>query len=78
MLFAAKKEVILDKVMKCGRDTKILYSIVNNITNVNKENPLRDRTSDKELANQFVDYFLGKSVKITKVLEEKALYIPYD
>jgi exonuclease III len=76
MLFAAKKETISEMVIKCGKDSKALYQLVNNITGVKKVNPLPDSQSDKHLAEEFADFFLGKIIKIRQDLCEKSLYTP--
>ena len=78
MLFAAKVKVISDQVINCGKDTKALYVLISNITGVRKENPLPIHTNDKELADQFADFFLEKIVKIRDELKDKNLYVPYD
>ena len=78
MLFKAKIDVISNEVIKCGKDTRALYKLINNITGVRKENPLPKCVTDKGLANEFADFFLDKILKIRKELDSKHLYIPYD
>lgn len=78
MLFAAKKCAISEMVVSCGKNTKALYSLINNITGVKKETPLPDHTSEKDLADEFASFFIGKIVKIRDDLLDRPLYIPYD
>ena len=40
-------------------DSKKLFDLVSNITGATKENPLPECSSDKELANQFAEFFLS-------------------
>ena len=78
MLFKAKIDVISNEVIKCGKDTRALFKLINNITGVRKENPPPKCVTDKDLANEFADFFLDKILKIRKELDSKHLYIPYD
>ena len=63
MLFESKRINIVNKVNQCNRDTRQLLRLVSNITSSTKDNPLPDRKSNKELANQFVEYFIEKFKK---------------
>ncbi len=57
MTFAVKKLEISNKVMECGNNTKNLYSLVNNITGVKKQNPMPENITDENLAENFADFF---------------------
>ena len=64
MLFESKKINIANKVNQCSRDTKQLFRLVSKITSSTKDNPLPDRRSNQELADQFAEYFIDKIKKI--------------
>ena len=55
-----KTEIISGKITKLRGDTKNLYSLVYQLTGNEKENPLLERQSDEDLANEFTDYFINK------------------
>ena len=55
-----KQQTITKKVLDCGRDSKQLFSIVNSITNNKQLNPLPDKKSHGEMANDFADFFIRK------------------
>ena len=78
MLFKTKIDVISNEVIKCGKATRALFKLINNITGVRKENPLPKCVTEEDLANEFADFFLDKILKIRKELDGKHLYIPYD
>lgn len=78
MLFAAKKQEISDKVIKCGKDTKKLYSLVNKLTGTKKSNPMPEGKSDAQLAEDFADFFIEKIMNIRQSLADKTLYNPTD
>ena len=48
------------KILDCGRDSKQLFSIVTAVINNKQINPLPDNKSYGEMANDFVDFFIGK------------------
>ncbi len=50
--------------MECGNNTKNLYSLVNNIKGVKKQNPMPENITDENLAENFADFFLNKVLKI--------------
>ena len=76
MLKAEKKKVISEKVKDCNFDPKKLFNLVAYLTGTKKDNPLPESPSDKELANTFVDYFIGKIHKIRNELESFETYEP--
>ena len=48
----------------CKGDVKGLYRMVNKLMGTASENPLPNHTSDKDLAEEFADFFMGKIQKI--------------
>ena len=60
MLKQTKTSTLSEKVKECGRDTKKLYKLVNELAGANKENPLPRDVSHKDLADQFPEYCLSK------------------
>ena len=76
MLKQTKISTLSKKVQECGRDTKKLYKLVNELTGANKENPLPRDVSHKDLADQFAEYFLSKIQKIQQSLNNFPKYEP--
>ena len=60
MIRSARTQVISDKVLECGHNTKKLYSVVNGLIGRTAENPLPESQSDEQLAENFTDYFMDK------------------
>ena len=60
MLKEARETPWTEKIRDCGTDAKKLYTLINNLTNNNKDNPLPKSQSDEGLANQFAQYFMSK------------------
>ncbi|KAJ8039622.1 hypothetical protein HOLleu_13673 [Holothuria leucospilota] len=73
-MFAAKKETICETIVNSGNDSKELFSLINIITGARRENPLPVHKSDKDLADQFADFFLEKILKIREALRDECLY----
>ena len=76
MLKEAWKTTWAEKIKDCGTDAKKLYTLINNLTNNNKENPLPESQSDEGLANQFAQYFMSKIKSIRDSLDSHPLYKP--
>ena len=57
MLLDARSESLREKINECNRDTKKLYSVINNLINSKTDNPMPDAESNEALANMFADYF---------------------
>ena len=76
MLKEAWKTTRAEKIKDCGTDAKKLYTLINNLTNNNKDNPLPESQSDESLANQFAQYFMSKIKSIRESLDSHALYKP--
>ena len=71
-----KREKIGMKIVECGSHSKKLFQLVNHLTSHKPENPLVTRNSDKELADEFANFFLSKIVKIREELDDHSLYQP--
>jgi hypothetical protein len=59
-------------------NTKQLYRIVNSEIGNKKPNPMPENKSDKDLADQFANFFLDKIKRIRDDLEDHDLYVPDD
>ena len=76
-LMEKKREKINKKIEACDSDSKKLFLLVNHLTGHKPETPLPTRRSDKELADEFVSFFLSKTVKIREeLLDHHPLYQP--
>ena len=64
MIWSVCTQVLSDKVSGHGQDMKKLYSIVNGLIGRTVENPMPESESDKQLAEDFADYFMEKIKKI--------------
>ena len=64
MMFSKKKSFFSLAVSKAKGDTKALYQLANNLTGKILENPLPEHTSDEDLAEDFVSFFLDKILTI--------------
>ena len=67
---------ISKKIEEYESDSSQLCQLVNHLTNCKMENPLPSRNTDKELADEFADYFIWKIVKIRNELDEYPIYYP--
>ena len=76
MLLEARTESLREKINECNKDTKKLYSLINNLTNSKTDNPMPDAESDEALANTFADYFMKKISKIRDELHSHPEYSP--
>ena len=74
MFLESKQTTIADKVKQCDKDAKPLFRLVNEITLSTEDNPLPDRISNQELADQFDDYFINKIQLIRNSLENYDKY----
>ena len=56
-----KKNVHINKeIVKCGRDPKQLYKVINKLLGRTKKNPLPDYTDEGALTEEFSNYFYTK------------------
>ena len=76
MLFDAKTVCYSKKVEDCKGDVKGLYRMVNTLMGTSSENPLPNHTSDKDLAEEFANFFMGKIQKIRDNLTGYPTYEP--
>ena len=53
-----------------------MYSIIQSLTCINKENPLPDHSSIQQLANDFADFFLAKIENIRKDIDAQLVEPP--
>ena len=59
----AKIEIMSNKVIECGTDTRKLYSLVNGLIRLTIQNPLLDNRINDELAEESVTCLCLKSAK---------------
>ena len=76
MLFDAKTVCYSKKVKDCRGDVKRLYGMVNTLMGTSSDNPLPSHTSDKDLAEEFADFFMDKIQKIGDNLTGNPTYEP--
>ena len=76
MLKEAQKTMWTEKIRDCGTDAKKLYTLINSLTNNNKDNPLPKSQSDEGLANEFAQYFISKIKLIRDPLDSHPLCKP--
>ena len=75
MLFEAKTACYIKHVKDCRGDIKALYKMVNTLMGISSDNPLPNHTSDKDLAEEFADFFMDK-IQIRDNLTENPTYEP--
>ena len=76
MLKQSKKDSITGKVFECAKDSKKLYHLVSEITGTKSLNPLPPDISEKDLCEQFANFFIEKITKIRDGLAENPKFIP--
>ena len=76
MLFDAKTVCYSKEVEDCKDDVKGLYRMVNKLMGTALENPLPSHTSDKDLTEEFANFFMGKIQKIRDNLTGYPIYEP--
>ena len=76
MLFDAKSVCYSKKVEDCRGDVKGLYRMVNILMGTSSEKPLPNHTSDKDLAEEFADFFMHKIQRIRDNLTGYPTYKP--
>ena len=62
MLKFKKKDCLHRIITAILKDTRKLFKLVSEITGSNKQNPMPDAPSDKELAENFTQYFKQKQM----------------
>ena len=76
MLFEAKTACYSKQVKDCRGDIKGLYKMVNTLMGTSSDNPLPNHASNKDLAEEFADFFMDKIQKIRDNLTENPTYEP--
>ncbi len=72
----AKKDVLKDRIAKCGKDSRRLFQLVHLLTGTKKNNPLPAAPFDKILANTFSEFFFNKISKICQDLDHHPMFDP--
>ena len=78
MLRETKIETVSNLVLECGRDMKKLYKGIIGITSNNPANPMPDNMDDKQLAEEFAEFFMVKIKKICEALDSHPTHEPSD
>ena len=76
MLKEAKINSVSKLIIECGRDVKKLYQVIYNMTGKCSLNPLPNSDNDKDLADNFANYFIDKIRDIRDQLDEYPKYDP--
>ena len=76
MLLEAKTACYSAQVRDCRGDKKELYKLVNTLMGTASSNPLPNYTNDKDLAEEFADFFMDKIQRIRDNLTENPVYKP--
>ena len=65
-----KQSVLSSKIKKAKGDTRSLYSVLNNMTENKKENPMPPDVDEETLCEEFADYFLSKIENIRQLFRD--------
>ena len=71
-----KRNYITTKVTKATNNSRHLFKIIGGLLGRNEGNPIPQDAEDRQLAEDFVDYLLGKIEKIRENLKDKEPYKP--
>ena len=71
-----KTQKLSEKVIECKGNVKELYKFFNSVTGTRKDNPMPERSDDKDLAEEFANHFLDKIIDIRTKLDHLPSYIP--
>jgi hypothetical protein len=63
-------------IAKCGKDSKKLFNVVNQLTGKKKQTTLPDTTSNESLSEEFANFFLSKITDIRQELDQHDPYAP--
>ena len=77
MIVENKKVKISRKIGECRSDRKKLLLLVNHLTGHKPENPLPTSNTDKQLVDEFADFFISKILKIRHELGRHPLSTIY-
>ena len=76
MLKEVKINSVSKLIIECGRDVKKLYQVIYNMAGKCSLNPLPNSDNDKDLADNFANYFIDKIRNIRDQLDEYPKYDP--
>ena len=76
MLLEAKTACYSEQVKDCRGDTKGLFKMVNTLMGTSSNNPLSNHTNNKDLAEEFANFFMDKIQKNRDNLPENPTYEP--
>ena len=74
----SKSQHINKLIIDCEHDPKKLFQLVSNLTGSKVENPLPEGHTNKDLADSFADFFIGKIEKIRNELAQYPKYVPIE
>ena len=72
----ANTEIMSNKVLESGTDTRKLYHLVNELIRLTTHNPLPDNRTNDELAEESATFFMPKIIKICDDLNNHPKYSP--
>ena len=72
----AKIEIMSNKVIECGTDTRKLYSLITGLIGLTMHNPQQDNRTNNEPAEEFTTFFMSKIIKICDGLNSHPKYSP--
>ena len=76
MIKYKKRNYLHNEISATTGNRKKLYQLITNLTGQKKSNPLPTSTSDENLADEIVTYFLKKICNIRKLLDSIPNYKP--
>ena len=76
MLLEAKTACYSEQMRGCRGNTKGLYKMVNTLMGTSSKNPLPNHTNNKDIAEEFADFFMDKIQKIRDNLTENPICKP--
>ena len=59
----SKTEIMSNKVIECGTDTRKFYSLVNRLVGLATHNPLPHNRTNDEVTEEFATFFMSKIIK---------------
>ena len=74
----SKSQHINKLIIDCEHDPKKVFQLVSNLTGSKVENPLPEGHTNKDLADSFADFFIGKIEKIRNELAQYPKYVPIE
>ena len=74
-LYISQSVFIKEKISACGKDTKLLFETVAQLTGKSKTNLLPEGVAEEQLANDFASSFYNKVDSIRKQLDGSPLFV---